>query len=54
VPSSHLQRIIGDYQFGIFSINREKRNREKKAVVYQWSALADKGYPAAAPWTCAA
>jgi hypothetical protein len=41
-------------QFGFFPINQEKENGEKKAATYKWSALADEGGPAVAPWTCAA
>jgi hypothetical protein len=34
--------------------NKKKKTEQKKAVAYRWSALADEGGPAAAPWTCAA
>jgi len=46
--------VGGEKVWIFFSINQEKENREKKAAAYKWSALADEGGPAAAPWTCAA
>jgi hypothetical protein len=48
---------MGGEKFGFFyqpDYEKKKKIEEKEATAYRWSALADGGGPAAAPWTCAA
>jgi hypothetical protein len=54
---SHQNYRMGGEKFGFFyqpDYEKKKKIEEKEATAYRWSALADGGGPAAAPWTCAA
>ena len=47
-----MEKKFGFFYQPDYNYIRRKKTEEKKAAAYKWSALADEGGQAAAPWTC--
>jgi len=45
-----VEKKFGFFYQPDYNYIRRKKTEEKKAAAYKWSALADEGGPAAAPW----